>query len=296
MASSTNKASPEDLRMLKDFGFKDYNYFLQYFNLKPGGFYSKKVSTAYDFRWRYKIIKNNYKNSPIKNELIKFHIRFEDYLLTNRRGYNTSLPIKTTKQYDYLFKNLQRPWIISNKYKYKQFYIIKDPNKNIWFRAIDNRQMIPALDICYKESARFSTRTKPPKTYKLGLNWKECESTYRKVRGSHSKFSLWLPPKDYDVALSICDNITSTWDTRTGNWTPWSYKWCKLAHQKIHLSVLRSPTNFKVIAKYVGLSGWKGIGMGGYIVGVAFAAGGSRAAAIIKKFCKEHNIKPFWEK
>src|SRR5690606_36605349 len=67
------------------------------------------------------------------------------------------------------------------------------------------------------------------KPWTLSLKWNECVSTYYRKR---NKGVLWVC-KDYDVALMLCDNIISTWDTKTGNWKPWNNSWSRLAHQKL---------------------------------------------------------------
>jgi hypothetical protein len=321
MGSSEKKISGQDLKMLKNFGFKDYNNLHKYFNILRYGITDR--TKVYDFRWRYIII-SKYKNynSPVKKELIKFHLEYEDYLLKHRSGRKWGLPPKTIKQMEFLFDKLQRPWILSKKYNYKNLYIISDPNKNIWFRAIDNYQMITAADICYIASPRFGTKTKPEPTYKCTLNWNECVNTYKKVR---NKGTLWVP-EDYDTALIISDNITSTWDSKKGDWEPWQKnRWLIKAHnanryinqaalrhghqlysgswaeiprkiyQKAKQPLPKRNVNFHDVANFVHKEALKGIGVASFLIRLAWCVGGSRAGKIIGSYVKAHGLKEYWK-
>ncbi|HDR50721.1 MAG TPA: hypothetical protein ENN90_03745 [Mariniphaga anaerophila] len=289
--------SPIDKLMLKDFGFRDYDSLKKSLKTAPGRRFGK-----YDFKWRLKMMSkyNNHKSSKssVKDEIIKYHIGYEDYVLKSRSGRNAIWPKKTLKLYAFLFEELENPWQIDNTHKRKRLYSISDPNKKIWFRAISYHEMIEAIDICYKNSYKFGTKTKT-KNYPCRLKWNECVASYSKARNMHSKYYPGMTPKDYDVALLICDNITSTWNNKTGNWKPWNlkYRWLQLAYwdeSYISMANLREKNvKFSHVAAFVNTKAMKGNAMAFYILGVAYAVGGTRAAKIIKRFSSKKGINLF---
>ncbi len=286
--------SPREKEMLKDFGFKDYSDLNKYFNILKFG--KSDRSKVYSFKWRLTMM-SKYKNfnSPIKTKIIKFHTGYEDYVFKSRSGRNAKWPQRTLKQYSFLFKQLQNPWHIDNTYKRKRLYSISDPKKKLWFRAISYHEMIEALNICYNNASQFGTKTKIKK-YQCGLKWSECISSYSNVRNNHSRFYPGMTPKDYDIALLICDNITSTWDSKTGHWKPWnkSNKWLiKAFYAKKYIdtnSLRNKSVKFKDVANFVRQSALRGNSWAFFMLGAAFAAGGTRAARVIKQFANKKGL------
>ena len=130
-----------------------------------------------------------------------------------------------------------------------------------------------------------------PGTYKLGLTYGACKKSYNHYK---NKGAIWMK-RDWFVALIICKNITSTWDTRTGDWKPWNNSWCKLAHQKPGFTINKfklrdNKVQYIHIARFVQTKGLGGMAKGAYIMGVAFAVGGETAGRVITGFCRDNNI------
>ncbi|MDD4108327.1 MAG: hypothetical protein PHH93_06385, partial [Prolixibacteraceae bacterium] len=212
--------SIQEKQMLKDFGFQDEAQLQKYLNISPGERYK-----IYKFRWRL-IMRSKYKDSgtSVNKDLIRFHTEYEDYVINHQKGGLVNWPPKAKEQSEYLFERLEKPWVLERHAGI--LFSIKDPLGNYWFRALNSDEYFEALDICYRESKNNNARVKG---WKLSLDWWECYTTYQKKRNNGV---LWTG-KDYDVALMICDNITSTWDTATGDWKPWNNSWSGLAHRKL---------------------------------------------------------------
>ncbi len=296
--------------MLKDFGFQDEAQLQKYLSQNPGDRYK-----IYKFRWRL-LMMSKYKDAglSIKKDIIRFHTEYEDYVIKNQRGGLVNWPKKATEQSEFLFERLEQPWILEKHNGL--LYSIKDPWGNYWFRALALNEFFEALDICFRESMTSGVRVKP---WKLSLNWFECYLTYLKKRNNGF---LWTG-KDYDVALMICDNITSTWNSQTGDWKPWNNPWSQLAHKKItgikygfckagsdfggrapsvlefvkhHTSPVQRDMKFEDIANFVFREGLTGAKHAAFILATAFAVGGSRAAKLINGFHEQHGIPKWWEK
>lgn len=298
-------SSPAD-PMFKDFGFNSKAHFIGLRKLKP-----KERYRYYDFKWRLKMA-SKYKNISFllrwdKNLIIAFFNQYEYYVIINQKGSRVnSWPKNAKNQYEYLFKRLVKPWTIIKHGS--SLYSIKDPNNIFWFRALETKELFKAMDICNKISKRTRAKTKP---WVLSLKWSSCVLSYMKKRNTGA---LWIG-KDYDVALTICDNIISTWDTKTGDWKPWNSKWCKLAHNDLRHSIkygqfkhlgtagvsssitkgLNSISTTKIvtfsdISNWVHKKGSKGMKQAAFMLLVAFWIGGSRAAKIITSFRKQHGI------
>ncbi len=302
--------SIQEQQMLKDFGFQDETQLQKYLNISPRERYTK-----YNFKWRMKMM-SKYRGiiSAIKQNIIKFHTDYEDYVINHQKGSLTDWPKKAKDQSEYLFERLEKPWMLI---KHESIlFSIKDPTNNYWFRALTLYELFEALDICFRESAASGAIVK---SWKLSLNWWECYITYNKKRNMGS---LWTG-RDYDVALMICDNITSTWDSKTGDWKPWNNSWSKLAHQKLtgikygliksvpdfggrtpsvlefvkhHSDTFKRDIKFEDISNFVFREGFTGMKQAAFILATAFTVGGSRAAKIINGFHEQHGIPKWWEK
>jgi hypothetical protein len=287
-------ASSRDIMLLKDFGFKDYPSLKRALKSSPQ---SKK--SHYDFRWHLKMLsKYHYYISPVKIDITNYFEEYENYKLKTgtSAGYPT-LPSETRRKADHLFGTWRgNPW--KQITHGKGLFSIKDPSGNIWFRAIDSRELVQAIDICcYPVNKNKFPPTKPvpkvnkPGTYKLNLDYNKCKASYNQYK---NKGSLWMK-RDWFVALMICRNITSTWDTRTGDWKSWNNKWCRMAHEKpgytINKFKLRDGNvQYIDIARFVITKGLGGMAKGAYILGVAFAVGGDTAGKIITGFCRDNHI------
>jgi hypothetical protein len=303
-------ASPQEQQMLKDFGFQNEARLKQYLNTPP-----RERYTIYKFKWRLIMMsKYNGINSGIKKDVVKFHTEYEDYVIQHQRGGLINWTQKSKDQSEYLFDRLKNPWFLEKHGGL--IFSVKDPFGNYWFRALTLNELFEALDICYKESTKSGATIKP---WKLSLNWWECVLTYNKKR---NRGVLWTG-KDYDVALMICDNIVSTWDTKTGDWKPWNNSWSKLAHQKLtgikygypvttakrgglissvlegisqHTGPLKRDMKFEDVSDFVFREGFTGMKQAAFIIATAFAVGGSNAAKIINGFHEQHGIPKWWEK
>jgi len=287
-------SSRRDIMMLNDFGFQDHPALKRALKSNPGSRKSK-----YDFRWRLKMFsKYHYYISSVKIDITDYHNEYENHKLkTSTSGGYPTLPSQTRRKAEYLFGSWRgNPW--KQITHGKGLFSIKDPYGNLWFKAIDSREIIQAIDICnYPVNKNKFPPTKPvPKvnklgTYKLKLNYKECEKSYN---ANKNRGSLFMP-KDWFVALMICKNITSTWDTRTGDWKPWNNKWCKIAHDKGGFTInkfklRKGKVKYIHIAQFVINKGLGGMAKGAYLMGVAFTAGGETAGKIMTSFCRTHNI------
>ncbi len=302
--------SPQEKQMLKDFGFQDESQFKKYMNSPP-----RERYTIYKFKWRMVMMsKYNGINTSLKKSIVKFHTEYEDYVIQHQKGSLFNWPSKAKEQSEYLFERLAKPWILEKHGGL--LFSIKDPAGNYWFRALTLNELFEALDICHKESIKSGAAVKP---WKLSLNWGEGVLTYNKKR---NKGVLWTG-KDYDVALLICDNIVSAWDTKTGDWKPWNNSWSKLAHQKLtgikygypvtntnmgglissvlkglsqHTGPLKRDMKFEDVSNFVFREGFTGMKQAAFIIATAFAVGGSNAAKIINGFHEQHGIPKWWEK
>ena len=236
--------------------------------------------------------------SAVKIDITKYYEDFENLKLKGgtSTGYQT-IPSESLKKAEYLFGNWRgNPW--KQITHGKGLYSIKDPRGNLWFRAIDSRELVQAVDICcYPINKNKFPPTRPipkvnkPDTYKLKLDYKKCVVSYNQKKNEGSSYMK----KDWFVALMICKNITSTWDTRTGDWKPWNNKWCKLAHEKPGFTINKfklrdGKVEYIDIARFVITNGLGGMAKGAYILGVAFAVGGDTAGRVITGFCRDNNI------
>jgi hypothetical protein len=303
-------ATMQEKQMLKEFGFQDHIHLQKSVNIPP-----RKRYRNYKFKWRL-ILKEKYTGagSSVKNDLIKFLTEYEDYVIKNQKGNLSDWPKKAKDQAEYLFDRLVYPW---NLIKHgRLLFSVKDPQNNYWFRAMTLNELFEALDICYNESKKTGARIKP---WTLSLKWTECVTSYNQKR---KRAILWLG-KDYDVTLMICDNIISTWSTKTGDWKPWNNSWSKLAHQKLtgikygymttlkngggliagitaglsaYPGLLKRDMRFSDVANFVCNEGLSGMKQAAFILATAFAVGGSNAAKIINGFHEQHGIPKWWEK
>jgi len=302
--------SIQEKQMLKDFGFQDEAQLQRYLKSSP-----RERYTIYKFNWRMKMMsKYNGINSGIKKSIIKFHTEYEDYVINHQTGSLMNWPKKATEQSEYLFERLEKPWILEKHGGL--LFSVKDSLGTYRFRALTLNELFEALDICYRESTASGARVK---SWKLSLNWWECVLTYNKKR---NQGVLWTG-RDYDVALLICDNIISTWNTKTGDWKPWNNSWSKLAHQKLsgikygypvistnmgglissvlkglsqHTGPLKRDMKFEDVSNFVFREGLTGMKQAAFIIATAFAVGGSNAAKIINGFHEQHGIPKWWEK
>lgn len=300
-----------EIKLLKDFGFTSYAHFQKSLTIPPKGRYR-----IYHFKWRLTMM-SKYKpvHSPIKNSVITFFTQYEDYVIKNQKGSLANWPKNAKDQSEYLFERLVTPWKLIKHGSL--LFSIKDPKNTLWFRALDLQELFKALDICYKESKKSGAKVKP---WTLSLKWNECVATYKQKR---KRGILWVG-KDYDVALMLCDNIISTWDTKTGNWKPWNNAWSRLAHQKlsgiIKYGYIATPKNqglisdsimkglsaipgtqkkearFDDVSNFVFKEGLSGMKQAAFIIATAFAVGGSRAAKIINGFHEQHGIPKWWKR
>jgi hypothetical protein len=286
--------SPRDILMLRDFGFKDHASLKSALKTNP-----RTRNKSYNFKWRLIMMqKYAYHYSIVKIDIQKYFEEYESYKLKTgaSAGYQT-LPPESLRKAEYLFGSWRgNPW--KQITHGKGLYSIKDPRGNLWFKALDSDELKQAVEICtYPVNKNKFPPTKPvpkvnpPGTYKLALNYNKCRTDYNHYK---NKGSIWMK-KDWLVALMICKNITSTWDTRSGDWTPWNNSWCKMAHQKpgfdINKFKLRDgKVEYINIARFVITNGLGGMARGAYILGVAFAVGGSTAGKIMTGFCRDNNI------
>jgi hypothetical protein len=303
-------ATQLEKQMLQEFGFRDHDHLRRYLNISPRERYGN-----YKFKWR-QIIKGKYAGagSSVKNDLFKFLTGYEDYVIKNQKGNLSNWPKKATDQAEYLFDRLVYPW---NLIKHgRLLFSVKDPKNNYWFRALTLKELFEALDICYNESKKSGAIVKP---WTLSLKWGECVNSYNQKR---KKAILWLG-KDYDVTLMICENIISTWNTKSGDWKPWNNSWSKLAHQKLtgikygyikttknrggliagitaglsaYPGLLKRDMRFSDVANFVCNEGLTGMKQAAFIIATAFAVGGSNAAKIINGFHEQQGIPKWWEK
>lgn len=139
--------------MLNDFGFKTYSILKSRLKSNPG---TRKKH--YDFRWRIKMLsKYHYHYSAVKIDITKYFEEYENYKLRagTSAGYPT-LPSETRRKADYLFGSWRgNPW--KQITHGKGFFSIKDPSGNLWFRAIDSREIMQAIDICYYPVNRINS-------------------------------------------------------------------------------------------------------------------------------------------
>jgi len=296
-------------QLLKEFGFNDLSNLQAALNQPMRTRYSH-----YNFRWRL-ILKSKYQNvkPAVKNLLSKYFVQYENYVLKNQRGTPVNYwPQKAKMQSEYLFDRLVKPWKLT---KHRNLlFSIKNPDNKIYFRALDPVEFFKAMDICYKESKQKGAKTKP---WKLRLKTSECASSYK---GKSNMGAIWVKD-DYKIAFLICINIASTWNPQKGDWKPWTFlgSWGTLAreHFNYHLKhgfPLKRGKSALDIATYTGLSaisknkqitrdvkfqdianfvfrkGNKGLKQAAFIIGVAFAVGGSTASRIIGSFCDQYNI------
>jgi hypothetical protein len=289
--------SPIDIKMLKDFGFRDYDSLKKSLKTAPG-----RRSGMYDFQWRIKMLtKYGTHYSRVSIDLSAFFKGYEDYLIrTQKENINYQPRSETTKREEYLFGSWRgNPW--KKTPTGTGLWTIKDPQGYTWFRGIGRLKLDEAVEICERESKKRFPPTKPvPKinpegTYKLKLDYNTCKASYNKYK---NRGSIWMK-KDWFVALMICRNITSTWDTRNGDWKPWNNKWCKIAHERPGLTINKyklsdGKVEYIDVARFVIHEGLGGMAKGGYIIGVAFAVGGDTAGKIITGFCRDNNI-PYYK-
>jgi hypothetical protein len=287
-------ASPRDIMMLRDFGFKDHASLKNALKTNP-----RARSRSYDFTWRLKMVpKYEYYYSAVKIDITKYYEEYEDFKLRGgtSTGYQT-MPSESLKKAEYLFGSWRgNPW--KQITLGKGLYSIKDPRGSLWFSAIDSRELVQAIDICcYPVNKNKFPPTKPvpkmnkPGTYKLNLDYNKCKASYNQYK---NKGSLWMK-RDWFIALMICKNITTTWDTRTGDWKPWNNKWCRMAHEKPGFTINKfklrdGKVQYIDIARFVMTKGLGGMAKGAYILGVAFAVGGDTAGKIITGFCRDNHI------
>ena len=263
------------------------------------------------YNWQWRLIMKKYiswKYQMLKgwNQLEKFFTEYEDYVIATYTGGRTGKDAEIYKFQSYLTQKLVKPWkVIKHP---KRFWTIKDPNNNVWYRALDEKELLKALKLCYKESKKSNAKTKTlnpfiTNTWTLNLNWNECVNSYRVKR----KKSPTANKEDYDVALCICENIIKTRDRKTGNWKAWNHKWYRLAHTQLGYFVkirtkvnvryfdplsLKMKTishrkaNFTDVSNFVFKHGTKGTARGAFMLGVMFAVGGKKAANIIKQYRK----------
>jgi hypothetical protein len=303
-------ATLQEKQMLKEFGFSDHDHLQR--SLKVS---AREGYRNYKFKWRL-IMRSRYNgiNSKVKNDLINYFTRYEDYVIINQKGNLTDWPGKAKDQAEYLFDRLVYPWALIKHNRL--LFSVKDPKNTIWFRALTLKELFEALDICYKESKKSGAKVRP---WKLSLKWSECVASYNQKR---KKAILWIG-KDYDVALMICDNIISTWNTKSGDWKPWNNSWSKLAHQNLTgikygyitttknrgglvagitagLSVypgfLKRDMKFSDVTNFVFNEGLTGMKQAAFILATAFAVGGSNAAKIINGFHQQYGIPKWWQK
>ena len=302
--------SAKEKQMLKDFGFKDPAHLKKALKINPRNRYN-----IYTFKWRLKMM-SKYKtlSSRVKNDIVKFLTEYEDYVIKNQKGSLRNWPKDAKDHAEYLFDRLVKPWKLIKHGSL--LFSVKDPDNNYWFRALDLEELFKAMKICYSKSKKSGAKVKP---WVLSLKWTECVSTYKRKR---NRGFYWVG-KDYDIALMICDNIISTWNTKTGDWKPWKNSWSQLAHRKLvgikygyiitsknrgrlispirkglsqYSGTLKRNMKFDDVSNLVFKEGLSGMKKAAFIIATAFAVGGSRAAKIINGFHEQHGIKKWWEK
>ena len=239
-------ATPTEIQMIKDFGFSseadlNSNLSLVKTGVLNNSFTVQRLWKKRDFKWRIKFLSKYhilpYQGSSIASKINSYYDAIENAALKHCSGnyVYTSSP-KTEKQFQWLTSRLVKPWKLTTHSKL--LCSIQDPNNYFHFKAIDYRQLIEALDICYKLSIKNGAMAKP---YPLYLDWEECKSSYKKriragsfLRGKQY-VSHWS--KDLELALLICGNICKTWDTKTGDWKPHNNPWFKAVHRELHQQV-----------------------------------------------------------
>ncbi len=285
--------SPTDNILLKDFGFKDYDSLKESLKILPAN-----RSRMFDFQWRIKMLtKYSTHFSRVSMDISGFYRDYESYLIrTQKENLNYQPKPETTKKEEYLFGSWRgNPW--KKTPAGTGLWIIQDPRRYTWFRGIGRLKLDEAIEICERESRKRFPPTRPvPKsnpegTYKLKLDYNRCKVNYHKNK---NRGSIWMK-RDWFVALMICRNITSTWDTRTGDWKPWNNKWCRIAHERPGLTINKfklrdGKVEYMDIARFVISEGLSGMAKGAYIIGVAFAVGGDTAGRIITGFCRDNGI------
>ncbi len=301
--------SHQDNRMLSDFGFRDLNHLQKFSKVKLW-----ERSQIYQFQWRVKMMtKYRGVNTAVKKEIEIFHKEYEDYLFRNPKGYPAVWTKNAAGQFKYLFEKLEKPWKLIKHGG--SLFSISDPHGVLWFRAISSDELIIALDICFEESQKNSTRCKPAE---LLLSWQECKNAYSVKKPAYSPF---LKNKEYDIALLICDNVDSTWDSQTGEWKPWSNPWSKAAYQKlsklksedaVNQQNMRYVKNFSVSDKlikdadsqkvsfdemvnFVFYEGLAEMQNAASVLYLAFATENTRSSAIINDFYELHRISKWWK-
>lgn len=310
--------TPKDKKLLEEFGFVDKNGLADNKQLKKALKSSPSArSQKYDYKWRLKLKKPYFSYSTIKTNIEKYYTEYEDYLINNSGG-NPVTTAEMSKQIGYLTDNRGNPWEIK-PHRGKIIWYIKDPNRNFWFRALNNRQLLQAIRIIRTQySSRFPpTKPKLPGkgTYKLRLNYKKCEQKYNSIKNKGTRYQR----AQNLIAILICLNISKTWNTQKGDWKPWNHSWFKLAHDKPYFQInkfrLRHGINtnlsetvkywndlagkdsksnrnveFRDVKNFVNRWSSYGNAKGAYIAAVAFTVGGETAAKIITSFCRDNNI------
>jgi len=251
-------------------------------------------------------------NYTVKKDVIKYFTLYEDYVIKYQRGFVLGKwPKKTKDQYEHIFDRLTSPWKLIDHGSY--IYTIKSPYNIIEYRAIDMGQLFKAIDKIYKRYKNYKT-----KPWALRLDAKEVARSFRTA----NKGAMWVP-KDYEIVLAVCINIISTWNTRTGDWKPWSNymfgSWPQLVHDRFqgdlkygyairenknlltkayyrsisHLNLKKPITRdvkFSDITNFIFAKAERGHIQAAFILGSAFITGGSRAGRIIGSFCQQYHI------
>ncbi len=262
IAENISMATQSEIRMIRDFGFSSEADLNSKLSLVKGGVILNNPGTAQrlwkkrDFKWRIKFLSKYHilstQGSSIASKISSYYDSIENAALKYCSGsyVYTSTP-KAEKQYQWLTNRLVRPWKLVPHGRLLSS--IQGPNNYFHFKAIDYKQLIEALDICYKLSKRSGAAVKP---YPLYLDWNECKSSFLKkykagsfIRGFKYTFH-WTA--DLTLALLICANICKTWNTKTGDWKPYNNAWMKLVHKELHQQIRDGTFGF------VSDRGWKG--------------------------------------
>lgn len=261
--------------------------------------------------------KNNREVNRVLQQIRKRYKEYEDHRIRHVDPGRYAWSAKEHEDFSYLFDRLERPW----KFKKENgFYTIYHPHavsfseQSIWFRAVKSEELPKAMQVCKRETRKLGIREKP---WKLPFTWNDCQQAYRKR--ITTGFTGLGVGKNYDIALVIAENILKTWDGYKKEWQPWNNAWSKLAHQELSITFDDIPMRpgytatfrngrlqvsryersrkwgFEDIVHFVFSKTLAADKKAAWILSVAFAVGGERAARLINGFHEQHNLRKWWE-